>query len=99
MKNCARRQGLPRRQVRACRWLESEDTGAADCESSWMEKWTDTQVVECSDGGEVEGEEKWRGMFFCGRKFLSVDPTWVWHMMLCQRAKQVPNSPCKCACV
>ena len=29
MKNCARRQGLRRRQVRACRWLESEDTGAA----------------------------------------------------------------------
>ena len=58
-----------------------------------MEKWKNTEVVECSDGGVVEGEEKWRGMFFCGRKFFSVDP------MRCRKAKHVPNSPCKCACV
>ena len=64
MKNCARRPGLRGRQLRACTWLDSEDTGAADCEGSWLEKWTNTQVVECPDGGVVEGEEKWRGMFF-----------------------------------
>ena len=64
MKNCARRQGLRRRQVRACRWLESEDTGAADCEGSWLEKWTNTQLAECLYCGVVEGEETGRGMFF-----------------------------------
>ena len=64
MKKCARRQGLRRRQIRACRLLESEDTGAADCEGLWLEKWKNTQVVECSYGGALEEEEKWRGMFF-----------------------------------
>ena len=100
MKKCARRQGLRRRQVRACRWLESEDTGAADCEGSWLEEWTNTQVVGCSGGAVFQGGEAWRGMFFfCGSMFFSFDTTWVWHIMLCQRAKQVSNSPCKCACV
>ena len=65
MKNCARRQGLQRRQLRACRWQESEDTRAADCEVSWLEKWKNTHVVECSDGGVVSR----------GGKFFSFDTT------------------------
>ena len=60
-----------------------------------------TQVVECSDGGVVEEEEKWRGMlFFCGRKFFSVDPTWgVAHDALPKSQTSSKLSMQVCVCV
>ena len=77
VKNCARRQRLRRRQVRACRWQESEDTGAADCEGSWLGRW---KACGWLGGRVVEWSRERRhgeACFFCGEKFFSFDTTWV----------------------
>ena len=63
MNDSARRQGLQRREVRACRWQEGDDTGAAECEGSWLDRW---KTYGWLSGRVVQWwrEEAWRGMFF-----------------------------------
>ena len=64
--------------------------------------WTGGKTCGWLGGRVVEWSRERRNgeaCFMLWEKVLSFDTTWVWHMMLCRKAKQVPNSPCKCACV
>ena len=47
---------LRRRQVRACRWQESGDTGAAAFEGAWLDRWKGM-----CEGGEVGWSAWWSG--------------------------------------